>query len=81
LKSSWQTAIVLAVLSGILLVAPGCASEQRLPGTDEEVESMERPARPLEEEETVSDKIGEVGVVLLVVGTVAAGIAIPLLLF
>jgi len=42
---------------------------------------MERPARPLEEEETVSDKIGEVGVVLLVVGTVAAGIAIPLLLF
>jgi hypothetical protein len=78
---SWQTAIVLVLLSGVLLVAPGCASEQHTSGRGGSIEGIERPARPLGEEESLSDKIGQVGVVLLVVGTVAAGIVVPLLLF
>jgi hypothetical protein len=78
---SWQTAIVLVMLSALLLGAPGCASEQRYASDDSIDESIERPAVPLEEEETLSDKIGEVGVVSLVLGVVAAGIALPFLLF
>jgi len=78
---SWQTAIVLVLLSGILLIAPSCASEQHTSGGGGSIEGIERPARPLGEEESLADKIGEVGVVLLVVGSVAAGIVIPLLLF
>jgi hypothetical protein len=76
----WQAAIVIMALSGLLLVAPGCASEQRSYGRDDNIESIERPAQPLEDEESFADKIGEVGVVLLLVGTVAAGILVPLLL-
>jgi hypothetical protein len=75
---SWQTVIVFAVLSGVLLVAPGCASQQRSPERGDTVESMERPAVPLEDEETLSDKIGEVGVVLLVVGAVVVPIVLLL---
>jgi hypothetical protein len=78
---SWQTAIILVLLSGILVMAPSCASEQHTSGRGGSIEGIERPARPLGEEESLSDKIGEVGVVLLVVGTVAAGIVVPLLLF
>ena len=78
---TWRMAVVLVMLSGLLLGASGCASEQPWSGSDDTVESQERPARPLSEEESLSDKIGEVGVVLLVVGGVAAGIVLPLLLF
>lgn len=78
---SWRAAILLLVLSGFLLGAPGCASEQRYASDDSIDESIERPAVPLEEEETLSDKVGEVGVVSLILGMVAAGIALPFLLF
>jgi len=78
---SWRAALVLVMLSACLLLAPGCASEQRAPEYDDATSSFERPARPLDEEETLSDKVGEVGVVLLVVGGVAAGIVLPFLLF
>ena len=78
---SWQAALVVLVLSGLLLVAPGCASEQQSAKRDDSIESTERPAQPLEEEEGLADKVGEVGVVLLLVGGVVAGILLPLLLF
>ena len=79
---SWRTGIALVALSGLLFVAPGCASEQHSYASDDSMnDSIERPAQPLEEESSLSDKIGEVGVVCLVVGGVAAGIVIPLLLF
>src|SRR5579862_8826449 len=71
---SWRAATILAVLSACLLFAPGCASEQRTADYDDTPPNIERPAQPLEDEETLTDKIGEVGVVLLVIGGVAAGI-------
>ncbi len=77
---SWQTMIVLVALSGCLMFAPGCASEQHFAG-DDEIVGIERPAVPIDDEESLGDKIGEVGVVLLVVGGVLAGIALPFLLF
>jgi len=65
-----------------LLFAPGCASEQHNDDYyDESSTNIERPARSIEDEETLSDKVGEVGVVLLVIGGVAAGIVLPFLLF
>jgi hypothetical protein len=77
----WRTAIVLLVFSGFLLGAAGCASEQRSYDSEDSIESIEQPADSFEEEESLSDKAGEVGVVLLAIGTVAAGVALPFLLF
>ena len=76
----WQTAIMLGMFCGLLLVAPGCASERHAPGRGASQDSIERPARGLDEEQSFGDKLGEFGVVLLVVGSVAAGIILPLLL-
>ncbi len=77
---SWQMACALAVLSALLAVGAGCASQQRQTTSVEEPVGIERPARSLGEEETLSDRIGEVGVVLLVVGVTLGLILVPLLL-
>jgi hypothetical protein len=45
-----------------------------------ERESIERPARPLSEEESFFDDVGKVAVVLLIVGITVAGVLVPLLL-
>jgi hypothetical protein len=74
-----QSAVVLLVLSGCLLAVPGCASEQHAPSRTQTVDEFERPAVPLEEEETLSDKIGQVGVVLLVVGAVVVPVVLLLI--
>jgi hypothetical protein len=77
---TWHSAIVLLALSILLVVAPGCASQRSSPRGSASIEGIERPARSMDEEEGLSDKMGEVGVVLLVVGSAIAGILLPLLL-
>jgi hypothetical protein len=47
---------------------------------NEERQSIERPARGINEETSIMNHIGQVGVVLLVVGITLAGILIPVLL-
>ncbi len=76
----WQMTCALVALAAILVVEIGCASRRAQPTSIEEPASIERPAQPLGEEETLTDRIGEVGVVLLVVAVTVGLIAIPLLL-
>jgi hypothetical protein len=73
---------MLTVLALTLCVAlaSGCAMRQRYPTTEESEESIERPARSLDEEEGLADRIGEVGIVILVVVVTVGIILIPLLL-
>jgi hypothetical protein len=63
-----------------LALASGCATRQPYPTSDESEETIERPARPLSEEEGLSDRIGEVGIVILVVAVTLGLILIPILL-
>lgn len=72
--------LVLAMLGGVLLFGAGCATHQRYVDPAVDRTSVERPARPIEEEESLSDRIGEVGVVLLVVLVTVGGILLPILL-
>jgi hypothetical protein len=78
---SWQMGLVQMALPVLLAVTVvGCASQRRQETSIEEPATIERPARPLGEEEGLADRIGEVGVVLLVVGVTVGAIAVPLLL-
>jgi len=70
--------VVLLGLGGGLLLGAGCAERQ--PQFIDSDTSIERPARPVSEEEGLSDRIGEVGVVLLVVAIAVGVILIPILL-
>lgn len=76
-----RLAVLLLALSGVLFLGGGCASRQREPAQIEDDTSIERPAVPLGEEEGLTDRIGQVGVVLLVVGVTIGLILIPILLF
>jgi hypothetical protein len=76
----WRMACVLIALCGALFAGAGCASHQATPETEEESTSIERPAVPLEEEETLTDRIGQVGVVILVLAVTIGGILLPILL-
>jgi len=78
---AWQMFVVLTALSMALLAGSGCASRQPYGASVEDRTSIERPARPLDEEEGLSDKIGEIGIVLLLVGVTIGGILVPILLF
>jgi hypothetical protein len=74
-------AFLLLALSGALFLGGGCAARQHEPVPAEEEEtSIERPAVPLSEETSWTDRIGEVGVVLLVVGVAVGLILLPILL-
>jgi len=73
-------AVLLLALSGALLLGNGCATRQHEPLSAEEETSIERPAVPLSEEAGLTDRIGEVGVVLLVVGVAIGLILLPILL-
>ena len=90
-RAVWQTrwgmrdgpirfAILLLAFSGVLFLSGGCASRQHQPTYVEDDGGIERPAEPLSEEEGLVDRIGEVGVVLLVVGVTIGLILIPILL-
>ena len=72
--------VLLLALSAVLFVGAGCASRQHQAAQVEEDSGIERPAVPLSEEEGLSDRIGEVGVVLLVVGITIGLIIVPILL-
>ena len=85
-RTSWGTtnvplrlAVLLLAFSGVLFLGAGCASRQHQPAEVEEDAGIERPAVPLSEEEGLTDRIGEVGVALLVVGIAIALIVIPLI--
>ena len=85
LRMRWPTptirlGVLLLALTGVLFVGSGCASRQHEPVDVQEESGIERPAVPLTEEEGLTDRIGEVGVVLLVVGITIALIVIPFLL-
>lgn len=72
--------VLLLALSGVLFFSAGCASRQHQPAEVEEDAGIERPATPLGEEEGLTDRIGEVGVVILVIGITIGLILIPILL-
>jgi len=72
--------VLLFALSGVLFLGAGCASRQHQPAPVEDDSGIERPAVPLGEEEGLADRIGEVGVVILVVGITIGLILIPILL-
>jgi len=76
-----RLSVLLLAFSGVLFLGGGCASRQHQPAEVEEDAGIERPAVPLSEEEGLTDRIGEVGVVILVVGITIGLILIPLLLF
>jgi hypothetical protein len=73
--------VLLLALCGALFLGTGCASRQRQPADIDDDRSIERPAVPMSEETDLVDRIGEVGVVLLVVGVAVGLILIPILLF
>jgi len=75
---SWQLVAVLLALSGTLLLAPGCASRQPQPSTAD-YSGMERPARPIEEEQSGIERIGEIAVVVLAIAVIGALIALPII--
>jgi hypothetical protein len=77
---SWQMACALSALSVVLVLGAGCASRQQQTAPIEEPAAIERPARPLGEEESLFDRIGEAGVVILVIGVTVGLIVVPLLL-
>lgn len=77
---SWQMACMLVALSGVLLGGAGCASHQQQATSIEDRTSIERPVEPLNEEETLTDRIGQVGVVLLVVVVTVGAILLPIFL-
>lgn len=62
----------------------GCSSRPRMTQQEEQAnrerQSIERPAQAIGEETSMSDRMGQVGVVLLVVGITLAGIILPILL-
>ena len=76
----WQSVLRLVVLCILLSGAVGCAARQPYPASIDESTSIERPARPLEEEETFWDRAGEVGIVILIVAITVGGILVPILL-
>ena len=73
-------AVLLLALSAVLFLGAGCAARQHESVSSEEETSIERPAVPLTEEEGVADRIGQVGIVLLVVGVAIGLILLPILL-
>jgi hypothetical protein len=78
--ASARLTVLLLALAGVLFLGGGCASRQREPAQIDDDTSIERPAVPLSEETSLTDRIGEVGVVILVVGITLGLILIPLLL-
>jgi len=76
---AWQMFVVLMAVSLSIVVGSGCAGRQPHGASIEDRTSIERPARPLSDEEGLADKIGEIGIVLLVVGIAVGGILVPIL--
>jgi hypothetical protein len=75
-----RCAVLVLALTGTLGLGAGCASRQHETAPVEEETNIERPAVPLSEEEGLTDRIGQIGIVLLVVGVAIGLIIIPILL-
>ena len=73
---SWHLLCVLTLLCGTLLAGAGCASRQK-EATSVDYRGIERPARPLSEEDSTTWKVGEVAVVVLAIAVAGALIALP----
>ena len=73
---SWH--LVLAALCGTLLLGVGCASQQAQPATVD-YRGIERPARPISEEESTGYEAGQIVIVLVAVAVAGALIALPFL--
>lgn len=69
---------LLVLLMLVLFVVPGCSSRTRY-NDPYEPESIERPARPIGEEDTISDKAGKILVAVVVVGIALGSIAVGVL--
>jgi hypothetical protein len=74
---AWQTICVMVALLGVLSLLGGCGAHQRH-GTIAEDDSFE--AQPLGDDDSLADKVGEVGVVGLVVVVIVGGILLPIFL-
>jgi hypothetical protein len=72
----WHVFCVLAALCGALVLNSGCASKLPEP-TQVDYRGIERPAQPLEEEDSTTEHVGEVVIVILAVAVAAALIALP----
>jgi hypothetical protein len=64
--------------------ASGCSTRPMMTPQEQQAnrerDSIERPAHAIDDETSVSDRMGQVGVVILVVGITLAGIILPILL-
>ena len=64
--------------------AVGCSTRPMMTQQEEQAnrerQSIERPARGIDDEESVFEKAGKVAVILLIVGVTIAGILVPILL-
>ncbi len=76
----WQMTFGLAALCAVLFLGVGCAAHHRQPSAVEDDAGIERPAQPLGEEEGLADRIGQIGIVLLLVVVTVGGILVPILL-
>ncbi len=76
--TAWRMGCVLCALVIAVLVGSGCATHQR--SRPAEDTGIERPAVPVSEDESLTDKIGEVGVVVLIVVLTVGVILVPILL-
>ena len=77
-----QRILPMIVLLLLAFAIPACSSRrQSAPAIYEPAGgSIERPAKPLDEEKTTMERAEEIATVVLVVGIVVAGIVLPILL-
>jgi hypothetical protein len=73
---SWHLMLVLAALCSALFLGAGCSSRQPEPSTAD-YRGIERPARPVLEEDSSTETAGEIAVVILAVAVAGALIALP----
>ena len=71
--------LLLCAILLLLLGNTGCSTMQ--PADAYQQESIERPARPLDEEASVFDKAGNAMVAVVVIGVTLVLIGLPLILF
>ncbi len=82
-RSLFLVLILFGTLAGPLATT-GCSTRPVMTRQEEQAnrerQSIERPARSIDEESSFTDRIGQVVVVIVIVGVTIAGILVPLLL-
>jgi hypothetical protein len=74
-----RTTLLLAALCGGVALVSGCASRQPQPTTIESRASSDETNAALTDDKSLADRLGEGGVVLLVVAVAIGGIVLPLI--